>query len=269
MNKPHQLVAKAETYYSYFTKQANAEARRLLQQAVDMAPKLGLAHAELAYAELTAWLYNWDPKLPNLDNAMKHAQAAVDDERDYYNLWILADVHLYRREFDEAAGIYEEVRAAAGKEAIEEERRAVHVDWADMLLLTGQPKKAIELVETAIKQSPVPERWFHWVLGWAFYADEQYGRSLEAMRCLGNPRNAMRKNVIAALVAIGDVGEARRQARKFLEEEKSHGTSFAPPGECAWAAMAPIEDRVPFQDPARMTRWKEHLEAAFKDVPGP
>lgn len=266
MDKPAQLIAKAETYYSYFRGDANAEARRLLRQAIEMDCSLAQAHAELAYAELTAWLYNWDPAITNLDSALSHAERAVgNDDKDYYNHWILADVHLYRRDFDKAAELFELTRTKAADQAIPEEQRALQVDWADMLLLTGKAKQAIGLVQEAIAQSPVPERWFHWVLGWAYYADHQYELSLKALHKLGNPRNAIRKNVVANLVALKRHDEAKAHVAKYLTEECEQALKAVPKGSMVWPAMDEIEDRVPFRDGKQQAQWKDRLSTAFKD----
>src|SRR5688572_20523432 len=179
MDKVSQLLIKADVFYHYFRSDANAEARRLYQEAVKLDPSLSQPYAELAYAQLTAWLYNWDPAMENLDQALFNAKEAVENgDSDYYNHWILADVRLYRKEFDLANQAYQVALDFAKEQAVVEENRAVHVDWADMLLLTGNPKKAIELVTTAIQESPLPERWFYWVLGWAYYVDGEYSKSL-------------------------------------------------------------------------------------------
>lgn len=269
MDKPAQLIAKAETFYSYFRRDANAEARRLLLQAIEIDPNRAQAYAELAYADLTAWLYNWDPAITSLDEALSRAERAVAcDECDYYNHWILADVHLYRRDFDQAAQLFEVARKKAADQAIPEEQRAMQVDWADMLLLTGKTKQAIEVVEDAIAHSPVPERWFHWVLGWAYYADGQYERSLAALNKLGNPRNAIRKNVIANLVALKRHDEAMVHAEKYIAEEGDQGIRFAAAGAMVWPALEPIEDRVPFKEGKQQSDWKHQLSEGFKKTTG-
>lgn len=269
MDKPAQLIAKAETFYSYFRRDANAEARRLLHQAIEMDSNRAQAYAELAYADLTAWLYNWDPAITDLGEALAHAERAVAcDEHDYYNHWILADVHLYRRNFDKAAQLFEVARKMAADQAIPEEQRALQVDWADMLLLTGKTKQAVDLVEDAIARSPVPERWFHWVLGWAYYADGQYERSLKALDKLGNPRNAIRKNVIANLVALKRFDEAKAHAERYIDEEGDHGIRFAAADAMVWPALEPIEDRVPFKDGKQQSDWKSQLSKGFEKTAG-
>jgi tetratricopeptide (TPR) repeat protein len=271
MSKPSQLIIKGDVFYHYFRRDANAEARRLYKAAIDLDASNSMPYALLAYAELTAWLYNWDQDMTGLDDALKHAKTAVtNDVNDYYSHWILADVHLYRKEYTEAANKYEEVLEMVKKgHVVPEEERAIHVDWADMLLLTGDAEQAISVATKAIASCPVAERWFYWVLGWAYYADGQYQNSLDTMYKLGNPRNAMRKNVIANLVALGRTNEADVQAQKFLNEENNQGITYNKTGGPVWPAMQKIEDRVPFQDTKQLALWKQHLETAFSKQVAP
>jgi adenylate cyclase len=264
MDKVTQLITKADIFYHYFRSDANAEARRLYQEAINLNPSLSQPYADLAYAQLTAWLYNWDSEMENLDQALFNAKEAVEKgDSEYYNHWVLADVRLYRKEFDLANEAYQVTLEFAKDQAVAEEERAVHVDWADMLLLTGNPKKAIELVTTAIQARPVSERWFYWVLGWAYYVDKQYDKSLEALYNIGNPRDAIRKNVIANLVALDRLEEANAHAKMFLREEEAQGITFNKPGGPVWPVMEKIEDRVPFQDDKQLAIWKGHLETVF------
>lgn len=270
MDRHTQLIAKADIFYHYFRSDANAEARRLYREAIKLNPLLSQPFAELAYAELTAWLYNWDPSMTSLDDTLVHAQTAISNEgSDYFSVWVLADVHLYRREFDKAKNTYDVVLAMAKEQAIPEEERAIHVDWADMLLLTGDAKQAISIITSAIDSNPVVEKWFYWVLGWAYYVDGQYGKSLEALHHISNPRDAMRKNVIANLVALNQLDQASSNARLFLQEQQAQGIAYSQSGGPVWPAMEKIEDRVPFQDDKQLALWKQHLEAAFSKQVAP
>lgn len=270
MDRQSQLLTKAEVFYNYGRRDANAEARRLYNEVIKLDPSRLQTYADLAYAELTAWLYNWDPDMTDLEQTLGHAQtAATGDPTDYYYQWILADVYLYKKEFGLARDTHEIARNLVSQQAVDEEAHAVHVDWADMLLLTGDAKQAISLVTTAIDQCHCAERWFHWVLGWAYYADGQYQQSLDVLNKLGNPRNARRKNVIANLVALDRTDEADDHAKKYLKEEKDQGITFNTPGGPVWPAMEKIEDRVPFEDGKKLALWKHHLEKVFSKQVAP
>ena len=270
MDKASQYLSKAEILYLYFRRDAAMEGQRLYREAIKLAPppaQLAQLHAELAYSQLTAWLYNWDPNMQDLDEALSNVDEAVRlDPDDYYNHWIAADVHLYLRDFDTASKLYDDVRAMAATQAIEEEIIAIQVDRADMLLLTGDAAGAISEVEKAISNSAVPEKWFYWVLGWAYYVDGQYQKSFDVMEQFFNPRNAMRKNVIANLVALNKLSQAEHNAHHFLEEEKEQGITYAAPGQPVWPGLEKVEDRLPFKDVAQLDAWKDRLRQAFQNI---
>lgn len=269
MEKKFQYILKGDTFYLYFRKDANAESRRLYQEAIKLDSNFSRAYADLAYSQLHAWVLNWDDAV-TMDQAFDNAQQAIGiDDKDYYHHWVLAAVHLYRKEFDPARATYDVARQMAVQQAVPEEERAVRADWADMLLLTGKPVDAIKVIDQVIAESPIPEKWFYWVQGWAYYVDSQFDASLAALSHIGTPRNAMRKNVICNLVALNRVGEARDQARQFLDEEKSQGIVYAAPGQDVFPALEKIENRLPFEDPAQLATWKTRLADGFQGVPQP
>lgn len=278
---------KAETYYLYFDRAANAEARRLYRQAVEEErkkekPEFARPFSDLAYSILHAWLFNWDPSA-SLDEAHDLAAEAIEiADNDYYTRWMMAAILLYQRQFDESERGYNEAMRLAVEQAIPEEQRALRADWADYLLLAAQPGAAVQQVQQAIEESPVPEKWLFWVQAWALYETDQFQASVDALRRLRNPRNAMRKNLVADYVALGDLASqqssaeaanyyelARFHAKKFLNEELNQGITYAPPGQLVWPGLSQIEDKLPFRDPTRLERWKGYLERAFEGLVQP
>ena len=128
---------------------------------------------------------------------------------DYYSQWIRASVYLYDRQSDpdytKTEAAYEEARRLAEdeKQAIPPDLQAFRVDRAEMWLLTGRAADAVPEILDAIAKTPVPEKWFYWVLSWAYYENNQWPEALAAIRHnISTPRNAMRKNVVASFVSL-------------------------------------------------------------------
>lgn len=270
MDKAFQYYSKAETFNLYFRREPNVEARRLYQAAIDERGDFAQAYSQLAYAQLQAWLYNWDfdssEGLP--EEAWSNANRAVQlAPNDYYANWVLADICLYRKDFRQAATLYHTVFSLAEQQAVPEEQRAIRVDHADFLLLTGDSRSAVQQAQGVISErGVVPEKWFYWVLGWAHYVDGNYQQSLDALSKLGNPRNAIRKNVITNLVALTDQGESRMaeakgEAERFIEEEQDQGVTYAD-----LDALLFKENKLPFNDDEKLSEWKDRLKRGFEDV---
>jgi tetratricopeptide (TPR) repeat protein len=242
----------------------------MYREAIRLDQNFARAHADLAYSLLHAWLFNWDAAV-TMEEAQRHADMALGiDPNDYYNNWIAGACQLYRREFAQAAASYDKALQLAASQAIPEYMGALRVDRGEMLLLTGNSAGALgDILSVINDKSQQPEKWYYWVLAWAHYVEGQYPESLTALGHIGRPRNAMRKNVIAAQVALGNVTEAQAEAVRFLEEEKGHGIEYAAPGHEVLTGLLRIEDRLPFRNPEPLQRWKNHLTTAFRGVPQP
>jgi hypothetical protein len=265
-------LLKGEAYLQFFRKDANAEGQRMYRAAIKADPTFARPYAYQAFAVLQAYLYTWSAG--SADAAIKEMQIYADlamavDPNDYHGHWIRAAVSLYSQDFANAKAQYAAVAPTVARQGIPDDQWAFQVDRADMLLLTGNAKQAIADVTTALNAAPVPERWFYWVLGWAYYVDRQYPESLNAFARFRVPRNAIRKNVIANLIAVNDLGEAQKQAALFLDEEKAQGITYAAPGQSVIPGLLAIEDRIPFEDKNQLQLWKDRLQQAFDKVPQP
>jgi hypothetical protein len=280
MDQALDYYIKAETYFLYFSRKANVEARRLHAAAIAIKPDFTRAHADLAYSMLHAWLFGWDDSV-TLDAIRHRAGAALQhDSSDFYAQQVMGDVLLYCREFDLARDTYAYARDLAKKQAIPEDILSIEADWADLLLLTGKASDAIGVMKKVIEDSRVPERWFHWVLGWAYYQNGQYDESLAALFALKNPRNAIRKNVVASYAARAEIEQdpgkakqfldkAKEHAKAFLDEEKDQGTYYGLAGEPVLERLLQVEDRIPFEKDTDSGRWKHHLKLGFEGVTQP
>jgi hypothetical protein len=269
MTKALDYLLKAEMFTEYFHKGANAEARRLHQEAIKADGKFARAYSCYAYATLQAYLYNWWEKEPweALQEMQRSAADSLgNDSSDYWNHWMEAAVLLYSKDFVGAKKRYKDVALMVASDAIPEDQRAFAVDHADMLLLTGNPKQAIDDINAVLKAG-FPERWFHWVLAWAYYIDGQHQTSLDLLLNFSNPRNAIRKNVICNLVALNKESEAKAQAQIFIAEEAAQGISYGDGiGAPVLEKLLAVEDRVPFEHASVKNLWKERMTVAFKDI---
>lgn len=270
MTKAFDYFLRGWTFYLYFRRDANLEARRMYEEAIRADPKFVRAHAELAFSMLHAWLFNWDASV-TMDRAKAHVDAALRiDPEDYYSQWISASCDLYRRDFDRSSASYDRALVLAQAQAIPDDIAALRVDRAEMLMLTGRTGEAIGEIESVLGlPGHIPEKWYFWVQAWAYYDAGRYRDSLRALGHISQPRNAMRKNLIASHVGLGDLERARTEAARFLGEEKSHGIVYAQAGGDVLPGLLAIEDRLPFKNPGRLKHWKDHLSEAFRGLTQP
>jgi tetratricopeptide (TPR) repeat protein len=264
MDKAFDYFVRGWSFYLYFRRDANAEARRMYEEAIKLQPDVPRYHADLAYSLLHAWVFNWDDKVTMAQAASAADRAMALDAKDYYSNWVRGAVYLYEKDHANAETCYDTALRLAAVQAIPEDTRGLRVDWAEMLTLTGRAGRAVTEIKDVLNNSRVPERWFHWVHAWALYEEGRYQESIDALAPIGTPRNAMRKNLIANCVALNQLAEAQKHADLFVKEEARQGTTYAPKGQLVFPGLEKIEDRLPFHDPKRLQRWKDHLAPAFQ-----
>jgi adenylate cyclase len=161
----------AELYRQY-TKESNAQARELFEEAIRLDPQFARAYANLAATYRMEWQNEWVPDLGTAEQRavdLARRSVAMDSSLPYGH-YQLGYLYLYRRQYDDA---------------IAEAREAVRLggpNYADgyavlalVLTYSGQPKEAIELMEKAIGLDPkVASYRYH--LGQAYYVWGQYER---------------------------------------------------------------------------------------------
>ncbi|NJM58285.1 MAG: hypothetical protein HC857_13805 [Synechococcales cyanobacterium RU_4_20] len=97
-------VLRSEVLFLRFTRDDNAEARRLAEMAVEIDPKSAQAHAQLGLTHCMDHGCGWvGDRARALDAALGLARHAVQlDEANCRARWLLGFVHNFRREYDDA-----------------------------------------------------------------------------------------------------------------------------------------------------------------------
>jgi predicted Zn-dependent protease len=247
--------------YMRFNKAANAEAREEYKNSIAENPNFCRAYADLAYSILHAWLFNWDKTVSLQDAKDVLAKAPKACEDDYYFLWVKGALHLYSRDFVNATALYQRSWNMAQSVAIPSDLDALKVDRAEMLLLTGNAKQAIADIEAVLgNKKKVHEKWFYWVLSWAYYADGQWQKAIDAIdKNIRHRRNAIRLTVAASLAALGK--NAAAEAQSFIDDEGKQSITYT-----GLKEFLDLEDRVPFSNSKQAALWREHLAKAFDTV---
>jgi serine/threonine protein kinase/cytochrome c-type biogenesis protein CcmH/NrfG len=177
------LYQRALAFFYRFTREDFAQARALLERAVELDPQFSTAWARLAETGMWEIIYGWTG---NPDQTIAHAlaqarRAVAIDPRD-------AEAHA------ELAFVL--MTAGEGYAAIEEARRGTELNpshpWALLIRayvwhMTGNPPdESIDLVMRAMRLSPRdPAEWlFYDVLGGAYFNAGRFAEGLAAGRRL-------------------------------------------------------------------------------------
>jgi adenylate cyclase len=147
-----------------FTRESNAAARDLFEQARKIDPNYARAYAGLAWAYADDYDYEWTEDFEKtLKLTLEMAQTAVRlDPNDYQAQWALGWACLYNRQYEQAMAHYLRARELNPNDA------ELLAEMANFLIWIGQPKQAIDQIKEAIRLNPFHESWYEDYLGWAY-----------------------------------------------------------------------------------------------------
>jgi adenylate cyclase len=248
--------AGAEAYESYLrgvqyfwrgSRESNAQARRVLEQAVALDPTYAEAHAMLALTHFQEWSMLWSDDAATLDRAFalaSHALALDDSLPKAHGT--LGVVHVWRRQHDLAIREGERAVALAPGDA------DGHWKLGEILTWSCSPEEAIASVRRATRLDPHYPFTHEWTLGHAQYL---LGRHEDATATL---RRALTRNpdwfpAHAYLAAIyGETGR-RDDARTAVGEMLRLSPTVR---------LAEVARRLPYRDAGPLERVLDGARAA-------
>jgi adenylate cyclase len=143
------LLLRANAEKNKATKDANARARNLLEQAIALDPAFSAAYAELSYVLFRDWYYAWADDADTLDPALAAAETAVAlDPRSGLARARLAWVALWSGDHRRAVA---EVEQAV---ALEPNSADVHAARAGVLGYAGELTSALDSAKQALRLDP-------------------------------------------------------------------------------------------------------------------
>ena len=190
------------------TRDANREAKALLERAVELDPAFAPAHAFLGAAHAIDWQNAWGASLDQSRELWESfARRAVELDRGYpHALWALSLFHLWSRRHDEALTMVEDAIASNPSFA------DGHTTLGLVLHYSGRSAEALKCFERAEFLNPVyPDIWLHF-RAQALYHLGRFGEAAESLkrRIALNPETDISRVVLAASYAeLGLLDEAR------------------------------------------------------------
>jgi len=193
------------------SKSDTSQARADLERALQLDPNYCEAHSNLAITLLFGWIVWGEPQVPDRQNALKHAERAVEiDPNDSHARRILGCVQLYERNLDEAILQFENaIRLNPSN--------ADAVAWmGEIQTYLGKPDSALAFCAKALRLNPRPPGWYFWTLGAAQIASGQYEEAVASLSRDETYGSGSREHLTAALALAGRGPEAREEARLLL-----------------------------------------------------
>ena len=247
-------VLRSEALLLRFAKDDNAEARRLAEKAVELDPRSALAHAQLGWTHCMDYIASWvEDRAHALDTAFALAQRAVLlNEADGRARWLLGNVHIYRREFEEARS---QLLTALDLNPNDLEARAIYGMY---LIAVGEAAAALEQFDVAKRHNPFEFNWVIWYRGIALFTARRYDEAIAVLKQVHNPNNEVRCWLAASYAAAGRLAEARAMLAEFLAVAEREMVRF--PGRRLDAWEPYLHGLIEYRDPREF----DHLLSALR-----
>jgi adenylate cyclase len=224
------LYVRARELFRQATKEANRQARNLLNQAITLDPSFARAYATLAATHRRDWLWVWsDNPDASQQEALRTAQKAVElDGILPHGHKQLAMIYVYQRRHDEAI---KEAQEAIQLDPGDADNYAV---LAEVLNYAGEFNRAITNVQTAMRLDPYHSAHYPYILGQAYYLLGEYEKAEEALTASLNrnpkftPARAYRVAVYMALGRVELAHTEMQEIRKVIPTPAAQRTSSAP-----------------------------------------
>ena len=202
-----------------FTKEDNAQARKLFEKAVEIDPNFAYAWQEIGRMHYRDARFGWtDSPAESLKLAEELAQKTLTvNDSDATAYATLSLVYMARRQHDKAVAYGEKALELAPNFA------DVNVMIALPFYYSGRPEEAIELVKKAMRLSPYYPAWYLPVLGHAYRLTGQYKEAIDALeswRDRANPRSELPYLMLAfTYVEAGREEDAHKAVEEILKRK--------------------------------------------------
>ncbi len=234
-----------------FTKEDNAQARKLYEKAAEMDPNNWFIWMQIGRTHYRDGRFGWtDTPTQSLALAEELTQKtlAVDDS-NAGAYCLLSQVYMAKRQHDKAVAYGEKTLALTPNFA--DRTASVAVPF----MYSGRPEEAIEMVKKAMRLSPYYPAWYLAVLGLAYRFTGQYEEAitlLESWRARANPRSALPHLFLAFTYEEAGRGEEAQVAVAEVLKRK-------PKASIAGYLKA---NTFPYKDPADIERVIDSLRKA-------
>lgn len=201
----YDCLLRARRFTATLDPSLHAEARELLEKAVELDPGYADAYALLANVYLAEYRFDFNPRPDPIHRAFDMARKAIelDPQNAGAHCW-MAIVHFFRRENER---FYAEAERAL---ALNPNDPEILADVAHYYAYIGQPERGAELMTQAIRLNPLHPSWYHFTFARLHFEQEDFHAVLTDTENIQLPDFYWTRIIEAA--ALGHLAERDRAA---------------------------------------------------------
>jgi Tfp pilus assembly protein PilF len=186
------------------TKEGLEEAERLFLKALAIDPQLARAHVGLAYIYEYRLEFGLGDATGNLAKQMEAARNAVRlDPSDGETQLVLGHAFAYQGMADQALDQFAKAEALAPNNA----DLLILIAW--YLPQLGQPDRAVELAEKALRLNPNYPSWYNQGIRYVYFFGRQFDKSVKYSKLVTDPFATDYAYLAAASAMTGDMAAAK------------------------------------------------------------
>ena len=214
-----ELTFRADELNDRFVREANLEARLLVEEALRIDPLYASAWTRLGFIHWEDACFGWtEPGAASDAKALEAGQRALELEEDYPDaLALLGHVYALNGEHDHAVEVTEKAVVLAPNNSQNTAMLAVVLTYA------GDADEAVEMFKKAIRLCPLNFAWYLYYLGMCYYSICELDLAISTLRkaVVLEPDSAFgRVWLTSALIDAGLVEDARQVAREIMRVDR-------------------------------------------------
>ncbi len=208
-------ILKGIEHVYRWTKNDNALARKLYEEAIALDPDYGSAYRLLGWTHHHDAAFGWgDSPGKSLDKAEELAQKALSlgDEMVYH---LFSSIYMHKGEFDKAIAVGEKGLALNSNNA------NYNAYFSRILSMFGRNQEAIVMMKKAMRLNPHHPTWYLYFLGVIHAGAGRYEEAIATFEQLlvrgGFPPIAIHERLAINYARLDRMEEARAHAAEILE----------------------------------------------------
>ena len=222
-------------YFRKFTKEDNRLARELAEEGANLDPEYPGAYRAIGWAHWADARFGFN-KSPSqsMKIAMEMAQKALSmDDQDPFTFYLLAGIHLMRKEHDLAVANIRKASEMAPNAADILGYKALCLNYA------GEPTEALASIQKAMRLNPHYSSWYDQQMGLSYHLMGDHAKSLESFKKMRErtPTSYLpRGMIVICYIHLNRESDAQAEVAELLKIRPDFSTAI-------WAKVQPYKDQ--------------------------